>query len=57
MNAIIARLSEPSTYSGLAGLALAAGVSQPVYTALGAAAAAVFGAIAVVLKEKKGDAQ
>lgn len=48
---IVARLAEPSTYAGLAGIALALGVSQPLYSAISAAAAGIFGIVAIVLKE------
>jgi hypothetical protein len=50
---LLARLSEPSTFAGFSGLALALGVSTPVYGAACAAAAAVAGLIAAVLHEKK----
>lgn len=52
MNKIFDRLKEPSTYAGLAGLAAAAGLSSELYQAVSAALVAVFGLIAMVLKEK-----
>lgn len=53
INYILGLLAQPSTYAGLAGLALAGGVSEAVTTAGAAAAAAVFSFIAVVLNERK----
>lgn len=55
MNAVsfvLNRLKEPSTYAGFAGLALAFGVSNDLYGAASAVAAAVAGLISVVLAEK-----
>lgn len=49
---IIKRLSEPSTYAGLAGLALVFGVSVEDFEAWAAAAAGLFGFIAIILGEK-----
>ena len=49
----IDRLDEPSTYAGLSGLATAVGVSQPLYSAISAVLAAVFGLVAVLKKEGK----
>lgn len=46
------RLKEPSTYAGLAGVALALGVSEALYGALSAAIAALAGVVAIVLKER-----
>lgn len=46
------RLQEPSTYAGLAGVALALGVSAPMWTAVTTAIAAIAGVIAVVVSEK-----
>lgn len=51
---IIDRAKEPSTYAGLSGLALAVGFSDVEWTAIGTAAAAVFGAVAVVISERGG---
>jgi hypothetical protein len=48
-------LSQPSTYAGFSAIALALGVSQPVYAAVSALAAAVFGVIAVVVDGKPDD--
>jgi hypothetical protein len=49
---IIARAKEPSTYAGLSGLALALGLSDAEWSAIGTAAAAVFAAVAVVVAER-----
>lgn len=46
-------LSQPSSYAGLSGIAVAFGVSQPAYAALSAALAGVFGAIAFFLDGNK----
>lgn len=46
------RAKEPSTYAGLSGLAIALGLSDAEWSALGTAAAAVFGAVAVVIAER-----
>ena len=51
---VIDRAKEPSTYAGLSGLALALGFSDAEWTAIGTAAAAVFGAVAVILSERGG---
>ena len=51
MTTILSRLKEPSTYAGLAGLALAFGISNDLYTAIASAIAAVPGLIAMVLSE------
>jgi hypothetical protein len=48
---ILARAKEPSTYAGLSGLALALGLSDTEWHAIGTAAAAVFAAVAVVVAE------
>lgn len=52
MKTLIARLKEPSTYAGLAGLAAAIGLSTELYQAISGALVGVFGLLAVVLKEK-----
>lgn len=49
---ILARAKEPSTYAGLAGLALAFGLNDSEWAAVSTALAAVFGAIAVFVSEK-----
>lgn len=51
MSFILARLKEPSTYAGFAGLAVALGVSAPLYTAITTAVAAVAGLLAILLGE------
>jgi len=52
MDWLIERLDEPSTYAGFSGLALALGVSQPLYSAVTAVVAAVFGLVGVLKSEK-----
>jgi len=49
---IVNRLKEPSTYAGLAGLALALGLSDAEWMAIGTAVAAVSAAVAVVVAER-----
>ena len=49
---ILDRLKEPSTYAGFAGLAIAVGVSAPLYGAVTAAIAAVAALISVIVAEK-----
>ena len=49
---ILDRAREPSTYAGLSGLALALGMSDAEWSAIGTAAAAVCGAVAVVIAER-----
>ncbi len=49
---LLARAKEPSSYAGLSGLALALGFSDAEWQALGTAASAVFGAIAVIAAER-----
>lgn len=49
---ILDRAKEPSTYAGLAGLAIALGLSDAEWAAISSAAAAVFGAVAVVIAER-----
>jgi hypothetical protein len=48
---ILDRAKEPSTYAGLSGLALALGLSDAEWSAIGAAATAVCGAVAIVIAE------
>ena len=52
MNALISKLSQPSTYAGFAGIATVAGIAAPTFQAYELAAATLFGLIAVVLNEK-----
>lgn len=52
MNFIVDRLKEPSTFAGLSGVALALGVSAPVYNAVSTIVAGVFGLIAVLKKDR-----
>lgn len=49
---IISRLKEPSTYAGLSGLAVALGISLPMYEAAAAIIAGVASLVAVILAEK-----
>lgn len=51
---VLDRAKEPSTYAGIAGLAIALGLTDAEWSAIGAAAAAIAGAIAVVLHERGG---
>lgn len=46
------RLREPSTYAGLAGLALAFGVSEPTWSAISTAVASVAALIAMLVGDK-----
>ena len=52
---VIKRLSEPSTYAGLMGLALILGANTEQFEVYAAAAAGFFGFVAIVVGEK-GDA-
>lgn len=52
VNFVIGRLREPSTYAGLAGLAAALGVAEPIYQAASAVVMAVAGLAAILLTEK-----
>lgn len=54
INWIISRLKEPSTWAGFSGLAIALGLTDSEWSAIAAAAAAVFGAVAVVAHERGG---
>jgi hypothetical protein len=49
---ILDRAKEPSTYAGLSGLALALGLSDAEWSAIATAAAAVSGAVAIVIAER-----
>lgn len=53
MDYILKRLSEPSTYAGLSGLATVLHVSQPLYSAATAFIGAGAALIAVVIAERK----
>lgn len=55
MKQIYKRLSEPSTYAGMAGLSVALGLSTDEWQTYSAALAAVFGAVAMLLGEKGGN--
>jgi len=50
---VIGRLREPSTYAGLAGLAAAVGIAEPLYQAVSAVVMALAGLAAVLLVENK----
>lgn len=51
---VLNRLREPSTYAGLAGLAAAVGIAEPLYQAISAVIMAAAGLAAVVMSEHKG---
>jgi len=53
MKTIIARFSEPSTYAGLAGIAMIFGMSVEDFQSYANAIAGLFGFAAIVLGEKK----
>lgn len=50
--ALLDRAKEPSSWAGLSGIAMAVGVSEPVYTTVSAAIAGVAGLLAFILKER-----
>ena len=52
MKRLIEIFSEPSTYAGFSGIALALGMAASEYEAVSAALAAIFGAVAVYRREK-----
>lgn len=52
MGYIAKRLSEPSTYAGLSGLAVSIGISADAYQVYATAAAGIFGVVAFLLKEE-----
>ena len=56
LDKILGTLSEPSTWAGFAGLALAFGVSAPAWQQASAAGAALFGLVAVLRRERGGAA-
>lgn len=49
---LLKRLREPSTYAGLAGLALALGISDTAWATISTAVAGVAGVIAMLLHDK-----
>jgi hypothetical protein len=51
MGAVIARLTEPSTYAGLAGIAVAIGQGLPQYSTICHTIAIIAGAVAAGLPE------
>lgn len=51
-NFVLDRLREPSTYAGLAGIAAALGVAEPLYQAVSAVIMAVAGLAAILLGEQ-----
>ena len=51
MDSLIDRLKEPSTYAGLAGVALAVGISADEFAGIAAAIAGFFGFIAAIKGE------
>ena len=52
MKALLLRLSEPSTYAGLSGVALALGLTTEDFQGYANAAAGVCGFVAILLGEK-----
>ena len=50
---VLNRMREPSTYAGLAGLAAAVGIAEPLYQAISAVIMAAAGLAAIFLSEKK----
>ncbi len=52
INYILSRLREPSTYAGVAGLALALGISSETWATISAAVAAAAAVLAMLLHEK-----
>ncbi|MBF0167699.1 MAG: hypothetical protein HQL45_08705 [Alphaproteobacteria bacterium] len=49
---ILERLKEPSSWAGLSALALAVGLNDAEWAAIGQAGAAIAAAVAVVVKER-----
>lgn len=49
---ILARLKEPSTYAGMAGIAAAIGLGAEQWQTISMALAGIFGVLAMVLSEK-----
>lgn len=56
MKWVLERLREPSTYAGLAGLALALGINDSTWAAISTAVAGAAGLVAVLLHDKATDA-
>ncbi len=52
INYILNRLAEPSTYAGLAGLALALGITSADWATISAAVAGIAGVIAMLLHDQ-----
>ncbi|HXV73257.1 MAG TPA: hypothetical protein VD713_00865 [Sphingomonadales bacterium] len=52
LKTIIARLKEPSTYAGMAGIAAAIGLGAEEWQTISMALAGIFGVLAMVLREK-----
>ena len=52
LDKLITLLDQPSTWAGFSGLALSLGLTEPQWTAISAAGAAIFGMIAVFKNEK-----
>lgn len=50
---LLNRLREPSTYAGLAGLALALGISSDAWGTISTAVAGIAGVIAMLLHDKR----
>ncbi len=53
MSTLIKRLSEPSTYAGLAGVSLIGGIEADQFQTLANSIAGLFGFISVILGEAK----
>jgi hypothetical protein len=52
MKTLLKRLKEPSTYSGLSGVALAAGISTDGFEVIAGSIAGVFATISILLGEE-----
>jgi hypothetical protein len=52
LNWVLSRLREPSTYAGLAGLALAVGIGAEQWAAISTAVAGIAGVVAMFLSDK-----
>jgi hypothetical protein len=55
METILRRLSEPSTYAGLSGLALALGVSNAQWSTISLILAGIAGVAAMLIGEAQGE--
>ena len=53
MNALIARLKEPSTYAGLGGAAMLAGINMEQFQDYAGAVAGLFLFVSIILGERK----